>query len=121
MNERPLSPHLQVYRLPLTALLSITHRATGVFLSFGMIVLVAFLLGLAQGMQSFGLVHAFLQSWLGHLFVWVWVYALMFHLCHGVRHLIWDTGHGFEREQQHRMAQYELGASVVLFVLVLIF
>ncbi len=118
MNERPLSPHLQVYRLPLTAWVSITHRATGVFLSLGMILLVVFLLALAQGPGSFALVHAFLQSLVGQLFLWAWIYSLLFHLCHGLRHLIWDTGHGFERETLNRFAAYEIFASLLLVSLV---
>jgi succinate dehydrogenase / fumarate reductase cytochrome b subunit len=118
MNERPLSPHLQVYRLPLTAWLSITHRATGVCLSLGMIVLVIFLLAVAQGSESFALVHGFLTSIIGRLFLWAWIYALVFHLCHGFRHLVWDTGHGFDRETLNRLATYELAASLVLFVLI---
>jgi len=115
MNERPLSPHLQVYRLPRTALLSITHRATGVFLSLGMILLVFFLLAIAQGSSSFDWVHSFLQSWLGRLFLWAWIYSLLFHLCHGFRHLVWDTGHGFERDRLNRLAAYEILASLLLF------
>ena len=118
MNERPLSPHLQVYRLPLTALVSITHRATGVFLSLGMILLVVFLLETAQGPDSFAQVHGFLTSLLGRLFLWVWIYALLFHLCHGVRHLIWDTGHGFDRETMNRYAIYEIAASLQLAIVV---
>ena len=118
MNERPLSPHLQVYRLPLTALISITHRATGVFLSLGMIVLVIFLLAVAQGSESFDFIHGFLQSIIGRLFLWAWIYALLFHLCHGFRHLIWDTGHGFERETLNRFATYEIIASLVLVLMV---
>lgn len=118
MKERPLSPHLQVYRLPLTAWVSITHRATGVFLSLGMIVLVVFLLAVAQGPESYALVHSFLQSLVGRFFLWAWIYSLLFHLCHGFRHLIWDTGHGFERETLNRFAAYEIAASLVLLILV---
>ena len=114
MNERPLSPHLQVYRLPLTALVSITHRATGVFLSLGMVLLVVFLLASAQGSESFACVHSFAQSIIGRLFLWGWIYSLLFHLCHGIRHLIWDTGHGYERDSLNRFAVYEIIASLVL-------
>ena len=114
IKERPLSPHLQVYRLPLTAWVSITHRATGVFLSLGMILLVVFLLAIAQGSESFALVHSCLQSLAGRLFLWGWIYSLLFHLCHGFRHLIWDTGHGFERETLNRFAAYEIAASLLL-------
>ena len=120
MNERPLSPHLQVYRLPLTAWLSITHRATGVFLSLGMILLVILLLAVAQGPESFASIRSFLQSFIGRLLLWGWIYSLLLHLCHGLRHLIWDTGHGFERETLNRFAAYELMASVILVTLVLV-
>ena len=119
MNERPLSPHLQVYRLPLTAVVSITHRATGVFLSLGMILLVVFLLAVAQGEESFAWVHSFLQSVVGRLFLWAWIYSLLFHLVHGFRHLIWDTGHGFERETLNRLAVYEIFASLLLLIMML--
>lgn len=118
MNERPLSPHLQVYRLPLTALLSITHRATGVFLSFGLVLMVVFLMAVAQGPESFEWAQGWLRSVLGKLFLWGWIYALLFHLVHGFRHLIWDTGHGFERDSLDRLARYELVASLLLLVAV---
>ena len=118
MNDRPLSPHLHIYRLPLTALLSITHRATGVLLSLGMILLVVFLMAVAQGPESFETAQGLLRSALGRLFLWGWIYALLFHLVHGFRHLIWDTGHGFDRESLDRLARYELVASVILLALV---
>ena len=104
MTERPLSPHLQIYRLPLTAWVSITHRATGVFLSLGMILLVVFVMAVAEGPLQFANVHSFFQSLVGRFFLWAWIYALLFHLCHGVRHLIWDTGHGLNRETLNRFA-----------------
>ena len=118
MNERPLSPHIQVYRLPLTAWLSIAHRTTGVFLSLGMILLAVVLMAAAQGAESFTEVQSFLQSALGRLFLWAWIFSLLFHLCHGVRHLIWDTGHGLERDTLGRLALYEIVVSVVLTALV---
>jgi succinate dehydrogenase / fumarate reductase cytochrome b subunit len=121
MNERPLSPHLQVYRLPLTAWVSITHRATGVFLSLGMIFLVVFLLAVAQGEESYAWVHSFLQSVAGRLLLWAWVYSLLFHLCHGFRHLIWDTGHSFERDTLNRFAAYEIAASLLLVIVLFLF
>jgi len=121
MNERPLSPHLQVYRLPLTALVSITHRATGVFLSLGLILLVLFLMAVAQGPGAFEVAQGWLNSLLGKLFLWGWIYALLFHLVHGLRHLIWDTGHGFERDSLDRLARYEIVASVLLTAAVFFF
>ncbi len=114
MNERPLSPHLQVYRLPLTAWVSITHRATGVFLSFGLVLMVLFLMAVAQGPEAFETAQGLLRSLLGRLLLWGWIYALLFHLVHGLRHLIWDTVHGFGRDSLDRLARYEIVASVLL-------
>ncbi len=118
MNERPLSPHIQVYRLPLTAWLSIMHRVTGVFLSLGMILLAVVLVAVAQGADAFAAMQSFLHTALGRLFLWGWIFSLLFHLCHGVRHLIWDTGHGFDRDTLGRFARYEIVAALLLTVLV---
>lgn len=114
MNERPLSPHLQVYRLPLTAWVSITHRATGVFLSLGAVLLVLVLVAAALGSAPFAAAQAGLQSFIGRLLLWGWIYALLFHLVHGIRHLIWDTGHGFDRAGLDRLARHEIVASLLL-------
>lgn len=118
MNDRPLSPHLQTYRLPLTAVLSITHRITGILLSLGMVLLVVCLMAIAQGATEFALVQEFLRAFSGRIFLWLWIYALFFHLSHGVRHLIWDTGHGFERASLDRFAGYEIIASIALTAMV---
>lgn len=118
MNERPLSPHLQIYRLPLTALMSITHRVTGVLLVLGILLLVAFLISVAVGEEPFLRVQSFLQSFVGRLFLWSWIFALFVHLCHGVRHLLWDTGLGFSRVTLTRFACLEIAASVALTAMV---
>jgi succinate dehydrogenase / fumarate reductase cytochrome b subunit len=114
MHERPLSPHLQVYRLPLTALLSITHRVTGVVLLAGLIGLAVCLMNAAQGAQAYAPVQRFLQGPAGGGLVWIWVVALLFHFCHGIRHLIWDTGFGFRKEALGRQAALELAATAAL-------
>lgn len=113
-KERPLSPHLQVYRLPPTALASIAHRATGVFLSAGLLLLTVCAMAMAEGEAAFQAMQALLGSTLGRLFLWGWIFSLYFHLCHGVRHLIWDTGHGFERERLDYFALVETGAAAGL-------
>jgi succinate dehydrogenase / fumarate reductase, cytochrome b subunit len=96
-KQRPLSPHLQIYRLPLAALISITHRATGVFVTLGTVLLVYWLAALAGGAESFGTAHAVLGSWFfGRPILFLWSAALYFHLCNGVRHLVWDAGYGFD-------------------------
>jgi succinate dehydrogenase / fumarate reductase cytochrome b subunit len=114
MSERPLSPHLQVYRLPITAVLSISHRLTGVFLSIGLVFWVLFLVALAQGEGAYGVAQGVLDSIPGRGLLWLWIFALFFHLCHGIRHLIWDTGHGLERSTLDRYAYLELGAAGAL-------
>ena len=89
---RPLSPHLQVYRPQLTALLSITHRATGVFNAIGTAGLVCWLLAAARGPEAYAGVQSFYGSILGQLILLAWSFSLYYHLCNGVRHLVWDTG-----------------------------
>ncbi len=123
MNEvkRPLSPHLQVYRLPLTGIISITHRMTGVFLSLGIILIVSIFVILSQGEQAYSSLQISLNLFWVQIFLWGFIYALFFHLCHGVRHLIWDAGMGFERDDMNRYAVIELIASVILTGLVFIF
>src|SRR6266581_7763991 len=93
---RPLSPHLQIYKPQLTSVLSISHRATGVALALGTVVLVWWLLAAATGPEAFRHVQGFLGSWIGALLLIGWAFALFFHLCNGIRHLAWDTGYGLD-------------------------
>jgi len=95
-SNRPLSPHLQVYKPQLTAVLSILHRATGVFLAIGTLLLVYWLMALAQGESSYLQARAFFGSPIGTLILLPWIFALFYHLCNGIRHLFWDMGVGFE-------------------------
>ena len=106
---RPLSPHLQVYRPQLTSVLSITHRATGVALAVGTLVLVWWLVAAATGPEQFAVAQGFLGSWLGLLLLLGWSWSLFYHLCNGIRHLFWDAGKGFELK-----AAYASGWAVVL-------
>jgi succinate dehydrogenase / fumarate reductase cytochrome b subunit len=114
MNQRPLSPHLQVYRLPLTAVMSITHRLTGVALIFGVVVWVVFLMVVSQGDEASASAFALVHGGLGRLFLLAWTFALFFHACHGFRHLIWDTGNGLEKPNQARHSWIELVLAVIL-------
>ena len=114
---RPLSPHLQVYRLPLTALLSITHRITGVGLSLGLIVLAWWLAAAATSPDAYATVTAVLGSWFGYLVLFGFSASLYFHLCNGIRHLFWDMGRGFEIAQAQRSDKIVIAAAVILTVL----
>ena len=112
--NRPLSPHLQVYRLPLTGIISITHRMTGVMLSMGLVLFVYVLYAIAAGEGTYQAMQDFMAFWLFKLVYWGFIYALFFHLCHGTRHLIWDIGKTFDRDTLNKYALIELVTSAVL-------
>lgn len=95
-SRRPLSPHLQVYRLPFTALLSIGHRITGAALVGGLVILAATLVAAAAGPQTYAKLQPWLRSWFGQLVLIGFTFALYLHLCNGIRHLFWDAGYGFD-------------------------
>ena len=120
-SNRPTSPHLQVYRLPLTGIISITHRMTGVMLSAGLILFVAIVSSVAGGAASYATMQAVAGVWLVKLVYWGFLYALFFHLCHGVRHLIWDAGKSFDNDTLDRYAKIELGCSLGLTLFTLLF
>jgi succinate dehydrogenase / fumarate reductase cytochrome b subunit len=113
-RERPLSPHLQVYRLPRTALLSITHRMTGVALSGGILVLTYWLTAATYGADAFATAQAVIGSWFGQVVLWGLLFSLYYHLCNGIRHLVWDTGAGFDLPTVHRSDVIVIGAAVAL-------
>jgi len=95
-DPRPLSPHLQVYRWQLTSVMSILHRASGVALAAGTILLVWWLGAASDGPEAYAAIQGFLGSWFGRLLLFGWSVALFYHLCNGLRHLVWDTGRGLE-------------------------
>jgi succinate dehydrogenase cytochrome b subunit len=97
--ERPLSPHLQVYRPQITSVLSIVHRLTGVSLTAGTLLLTWWLVAAAYGPDAFTDAQAFVGSWFGQLLLWAFTFALFYHLGNGIRHLAWDFGWGFELSQ----------------------
>lgn len=101
-SNRPLSPHLQVYRPQLTSVLSITHRGTGVFLAVATLLMVYWLASLVGGEESYAIAQAFFASWLGQLILLACTFSLFYHLCNGVRHLFWDIGVGFELHIAYR-------------------
>lgn len=116
-DHRPLSPHLQVYKPQLTSMLSITHRATGVALAIGTLLLVWWLVAAASGEDAFSIVQGFIGSWLGTLMLLGWSFALFYHLCNGIRHLFWDAGRGFELDSAYASGRAVVAGAVVLTVL----
>ena len=113
-RPRPLSPHLQVYRLPILALLSISHRATGMLLAAGSLVLVYWLSAVASGPDAFSNAQAVLGSLPGRAFLLVVTFSVFYHLGNGVRHLFWDVGLGFELRTAHASGMLVVVAAVVL-------
>jgi succinate dehydrogenase / fumarate reductase cytochrome b subunit len=98
-TERPLSPHLQVYRPQITSVLSILHRLTGVALTAGTLFLTWWLVAAAYGPDAFATAQGFLGSIVGQLLLWGFTFAVFYHLGNGIRHLVWDFGWGFELDQ----------------------
>ena len=113
-RSRPLSPHLQVYRLPLPALMSISHRATGVLLAAGSLVLVYWLAAAASGPDAFADAQALLGSLPGRALLLLLTFSLFYHLGNGIRHLFWDAGLGFELRTAHASGVAVIVAAVVL-------
>ena len=113
-SDRPLSPHLSIYRWPITMTLSILHRATGVAMSLGFVVLVVWLFDAASGEESYAIFVEAMGSTIGGLMLIGWSFAFFFHLSNGVRHLFWDTGRGFEMQQANASAWFVLVAATVL-------
>ena len=114
IEGRPLSPHLTIYRWPITMVLSILHRMTGIALSFGLIIYVLWLESIAYDFIPYDGVAIIMRSGIGQLMLLGWCFSFFFHLCNGVRHLVWDTGRLFERKQADQSAWIVLIASIAL-------
>ncbi len=111
---RPLSPHLQVYRLPLAAWLSITHRITGVGLTIGTVLLTWWVVAAAYGPEAYGRFQGFISSPIGYLFLFGFSASLFYHLCNGIRHLLWDVGKNFEISATNRANMIVIASALVL-------
>ncbi|HCN31576.1 MAG TPA: succinate dehydrogenase, cytochrome b556 subunit [Rhodobiaceae bacterium] len=117
IHQRPLSPHIQIYRWTLTMFLSILHRATGVALYAGTLLLVWWLMAAATGPEAFALFQGVAGSWIGRLVLFGYTWALFHHMFGGIKHFIWDTGAGFELSAVEWISR---GATVIPILLTLI-
>lgn len=115
-SERPLSPHLQIYKPQLTSLLSILHRLTGIYLSFFLFGFVYWLYLLSFHEKGFVCAMSFLQSIWGKFFVLGSLFSFFYHLCNGLRHLVWDVGKGLDLP-----SVYQGGYLVLLLTVILTF
>ncbi|MGY1519224.1 succinate dehydrogenase, cytochrome b556 subunit [Luteimonas sp. A482] len=113
-RPRPRSPNMQIYRPQLTSVLSVVNRITGVILSAGAVVLVLWLVAAASGPQAYAVIQDAIDSWVGQVMLLVCTFAFFLHLCGGIRHLVWDTVHGFELHAIYASGWWVVAASLVL-------
>jgi len=117
LKDRPLSPHLQIYRPMLTMMMSIVHRITGAALYVGMLLLVWWLTAAAAGPNAYATVQWFMETVFGRLILFGYTWALIHHMLGGIRHLIWDTGRGFEQNEREWLSLATAVGSVSLTLL----
>jgi len=120
-RPRPLSPHLQIYRPMLTMMMSIFHRITGSALYVGTLLFAWWLIAAASGPEAFAAVSAFFGSLIGRLVLFFYTWALLHHMLGGLRHLVWDTGRGFEIPTIEFTARAALIGSLSLTILIWLF
>jgi len=116
-GNRPLSPHLSVYRWMYPMLLSITHRITGVGMAISITLITWWFLALAINERYFEVANAVLSSVVGGFILIISLWALSFHFCNGIRHLFWDTGKGFALETAWRSGLAVIAGSVILTII----
>jgi len=113
-NDRPLSPHLSIYRWPVTMVSSILHRGTGLAMSVGFILFVVWLADAANGPDAYAVFAKAMGSTVGLVLLVGWSFAFFYHLSNGIRHLVWDTGRGLEKGQATLSAWVVIVIAVVL-------
>ena len=113
-RSRPLSPNIQIYRPQLTSVLSIANRITGILLSGCAVMLVVWLVAAAAGPRPYGVVQALIVSWPGRIMLFGCTFAFFLHLCGGIRHLVWDTVHGFDLRSIYASGWAVVGTTVAL-------
>lgn len=116
-TNRPLSPHLQIYRMPMLAILSILHRATGIALSVGALYLATWVIYAASNPQAYALFQGFNGSIVGRIILGGWLFSAYYHLCNGIRHLFWDAGYGFALKDADRSGWIVIVISLIATVL----
>ena len=112
--QQPLSPHLQIYRLTLSMMMSGLHRITGLALCAGMIMVTWWLLAAAAGQNAYAVFEAFSTSWIGRLILFGFSWAMIHHVVGGIRYLIWDLGYGLEPDEREWLVRANLILPLVL-------
>lgn len=117
-HSRPLSPHLQIYKPQLTSVLSIVHRITGVVSFIGFLCVLTWLIVLAWDPKLYGFLQRIVLSWPVQVVLFAWTFSLIYHLCNGIRHLMWDALKGFELDEVYKSGRIVLAVSLILTVLI---
>jgi succinate dehydrogenase / fumarate reductase, cytochrome b subunit len=117
-NKRPLSPHLSIYKLIPTMAMSIAHRITGFALYFGVLLMAFWFLAASSGDYYFNCVQTVLHSWFGQIILFGFTWSLMHHMLGGMRHLIWDMGHLFDKNTSTKLAYATMIGSIVISVMI---
>lgn len=117
-RARPISPHLQIYRFTPTMTMSILHRITGGALYFGTLLFALWLLAAVGSREQFDFVNGLFGSLLGRIVIFGYSWVLIHHMLGGIRHLIWDTGHGLEKQTSRTIAITTLVGSIALTIVI---
>jgi len=112
-RERPISPHLSVYKPQLTSVMSISHRISGAFILFGAFVFVLHLLSVASGPESCRCISAFISSSLGKIALILWLAAMYYHFYNGIRHLFWDLGYGLDIKKANNSGIFVIISTII--------
>ena len=113
-RQRPLSPHLQIYKPQLTSILSILHRATGVTLSMGSVILVSWIIVLTLGEETYVIYTKIINHWFSHLVLIGFTFGVFYHLSNGIRHLFWDAGYGYGLREAYISGSLVVFSSLLL-------
>jgi len=116
--DRPLSPYFEIFKWPVPAMLSISHRITGAGLALGAILITIWLFAALSGDDAFALVQRFRDSIIGRLMLFGWLFAFVYHLLNGVRHMRWDAGYGFDLKSTYRSGWILVCSTVIISVLI---
>lgn len=119
-GNRPLSPHMSIYRPQVTSVLSIFHRFTGVGMAVTGMLIAWWFLAAATSPECFAIADGFLSSWFGGLILIISAWGLWYHFCNGIRHLIWDLGYGFDMNEVTQSAYLVIGVSLILTIITVV-
>ena len=120
IKKRPLSPFMipRYYSPQMTSVMSILHRMTGAANAIGLLLFSWWLMAAAGGIDSYNYFIAFITSYFGLFLLFGWTVSVVYHMCNGIRHLIWDTGKLFKIENAYKAGYIVLAMTALLTLLI---